>query len=93
MARKRKGKGLSMRKIREVLRLMFVQGMGDRKIGRSCVISHVTVGKYRSKVADAGLTYADIEVMDDCKLIRLLKIGSREATRDVRYQPEWEHAE
>ena len=72
---------------------MFVQGMGDRKIGRSCVISHVTVGKYRSKVADAGLTYDDIEVMDDCKLIRLLKIGSREATRDVRYQPEWEHAE
>lgn len=91
MVRKRKGKGLSMRKIREVLRLMLVQGMGDREIGRSCVISHVTVGKYRSKVADAGLTYADIEVMDDCKLIRLLKIGSREATRDVRSQPEWEH--
>lgn len=35
MVRKRKGKGLSMRKIREVLRLMLVQGMGDRKIGRS----------------------------------------------------------
>src|SRR3990172_4443312 len=89
MARRRKGKGLSMRKIREALRLILVHGMGDREIGRSCAISHATVGKYRSRVVDAGLTYADIEAMDDGKLIRLLKIGRREIRRDARPQPEW----
>lgn len=89
MARRRKGKGLVMQKIREVLRLVLVHGMGDREIGRSCAISHVTVGKYRSKVVEAGLSYSNIEAMDDSGLIRLLKIGRREARIDGRNQPDW----
>ena len=89
MARRRKGKGLSMKKIREVLRLMLVHGMGDREIGRSCTISHVTVGKYRSKVVEAGLSYSNIEAIDDSGLIRLLKIGRRETRIDGRNQPDW----
>ena len=66
MARRRKGKGLVMQKIREVLRLVLVHGMGDREIGRSCAISHVTVGKYRSKVVEAGLSYSNIAAMEKC---------------------------
>jgi transposase len=91
MGRRRKGKGLSMQKIREVLRLALMHGMSDREIGRSCTISHVTVGKYRSKVAEAGLSYGNIEAMDDSGLIRLLKIGRREARIDGRHQPDWEY--
>src|SRR3989304_10208487 len=91
MARRRKGKGLVMQKIREVLRLVLVHGMGYREIGRSCTISHVTVGKYRSKVVEAGLSYSNIEAMDDSGLIRLLKIGRRETRIDGRHQPEWEY--
>ena len=67
-----------MQKIREVSRLVLVHGMGDREIGRSCAISHVTVGKYRTKVADAVLSYSNIESMDDSGLIRLLKIERRQ---------------
>lgn len=90
MARKRKGKELSMRKIREVLRLVLVHGMGDREIERSCSISHATVGKYRGKAHEAGLTYADIEAMDDDRLSRILGIGEKEESRDSRPQPDWE---
>lgn len=89
MARKRKGKELSMRKIREVLRLALVQGMGDREIGRSCVMSHATVGKYRSKAQEEGLTYPDIEQMDDREIMRLLKVARKEEAGDTRPQPDW----
>ena len=37
---------LSMRKIKEVLRLKFGLGLGHRQIARSCSINHSTVADY-----------------------------------------------
>lgn len=88
--RKRKGKELSMRKVREILRLVMMCGMGDREIGRSCSVSHATVGKYRSRVMEAGFTYPAIEGRDDRELMRLLKIGRSEKEEENRPQPDWE---
>jgi transposase len=95
MGRRSSGKELSMRKIREVLRLAMVCGMGDRMIGRSCSISHATAGKYVSRVLAAGLNYSEIEEMDDNKLICLLKIGRRKEKGVSQPQPdlEWVHME
>lgn len=90
MARRRKGKGLSMRKVREVLRLVLGSQMSDRMIGRSISISHVTVGRYRRAVEAAGLTCADMERMGDLELMRLLQVGRREDRGEVRPQPDWQ---
>ena len=64
MARKR-GQELSMRKIREILRLSLACGRGDREIARSCSVSHSTVGKYLEQARKAGISYEEAEKMDD----------------------------
>jgi len=90
MARKRKGKRLSMRKVREILRLALGSQMSDRMIGHSVSISHVTVGRYRRSAEEAGISYCDVEKMGDVELLRLLKVGTREDQRKDRPQPDWQ---
>ena len=46
---------LTMRKIREVLRLKWECGLSNRAIARSCSISHSTVGEYLRRAEAAGL--------------------------------------
>jgi transposase len=46
---------LSMRKIKEVLRLKFGLGFANRQIARSCSINHSTVADYLSRAKAAGL--------------------------------------
>ena len=46
---------LTMRKIREVLRLKWECGLSNRAIARSCSISHSTVGEYLRRAKEAGL--------------------------------------
>ena len=60
MARKKKGKELSMRKIREVLRLTESGDMSVREIARSCSISHATVIKYLRLSEERGVSYSRI---------------------------------
>lgn len=72
MAKRRK-KGLSMRKIREVLRLGLHLNMGNRQIGRSCSTSHVTAGAYLTRAKEAGLSYPQVEKMSDQELQAILK--------------------
>jgi len=88
MARKKKGKELSMRKIREVLRLAEKDEMSEREIARSCSISHVTVGKYLRLAEERGLNYSRIEGVDDVELKRLLK-GKKVGKKSDRPQPDW----
>jgi DNA-directed RNA polymerase specialized sigma24 family protein len=46
---------LSMRKIREVLRLKLGLGLTDREIARSCSIPHSSVANYLARAKGAGL--------------------------------------
>jgi DNA-binding transcriptional regulator LsrR (DeoR family) len=55
---------LSMRKIKEVLRLKREQGLTNRTIARSLSIARSTVGEYLRRTRDAGLGWplaADID--------------------------------
>jgi len=88
MARKKKGKELSMRKIREVLRLAESGGMSIREIARSCSISHMTVSKYLRLADERGLSYRRIVGVDDVELRRLLK-GKTVRKKSDRPQPDW----
>ena len=46
---------LSMRRIRDLLRLKFAQGMSDRAIAGSLRLSKGTVGNYLMRFNQAGL--------------------------------------
>jgi len=59
---------LSMRKIKEVLRLYFEQRQFIRQIARSCNIARSTVAEYLSRAEQAGLTWPLPLEMDDAAL-------------------------
>ena len=65
-------KRLSMRKIREVLRLIHEFGLPQRKVARSCSIGRSTVRDYVSRAAAAGLRWPLPEGLDDAALEKLL---------------------
>lgn len=63
---------LSMRKIKEVLRLSYDRGLSQRKVAHSVKISHTAVQDYLYRFKESGLTWPLPEEMDDGKLERLL---------------------
>jgi len=65
-------KRLSVRKIKEVLRLKHQAGLSNRQIGRSCKLSHVTVSTYLERAEKAGLCWPLPEPLDDDQLQTLL---------------------
>jgi transposase len=48
---------MSVRKIREILRLKFELGLDNRQIARSCSIPHSSVANYLRRTAAAGLVW------------------------------------
>jgi transposase len=65
-------KGLSMRNVREILRLHFEGGLSRRQIARSCNVSHSTVVSYLKRATQAGLAWPLPLEMDDTALERLI---------------------
>jgi len=63
---------LSMRKIKEILRLKFELGLKNREIARSCLIPHTTVANYLHRARDAGLTWPLPPDLDEGTLERQL---------------------
>ena len=65
-------KALSMRKIREVLRLRYDLGLLQDEIARSCSISQASVHRYLERAVAAGLSWPLAEDCDDRRLNELL---------------------
>ena len=65
-------KRLSMRKIKDVLRLCWGQGLSKRQTARSCGISRPAVDEYLRRAEAAGLGWPLPAEMDDGALERLL---------------------
>jgi transposase len=57
-----------MRKLKEVLRLRFELGLGQRQIARSCSIGHGTVYEYLKRAQAASVTWPLPEGWDDHRL-------------------------
>jgi hypothetical protein len=53
-------KGLSMRTVREVLRLRWELGLSIHKVGQSCKVSPSTVLDYECRAQGAGLSFAKV---------------------------------
>ncbi len=61
-------KRLSMRRIKEVLRLYHESGLGRRQIGRSLSISHTTVREYLRRAEQSGLSWPLPDTLSDAQL-------------------------
>jgi transposase len=89
--RHKKRQVLSMRKIKEILRLSLQCKLGQREIARSCKVSHVTVRKYVIRAKEISITYKQVEEMDELKLYSLLKIKVRKSSHSSKPQPDWNY--
>jgi transposase len=63
---------LSMRRIKEILRLKYELGLGQRQIARSCSIGQSTVHDYLRRAETAGLRWPLPEQWDDDRIEREL---------------------
>jgi len=86
---------LTMRKIREVLRLKWECGLSNRAIARSCSISHSTVAEYLRRTQDAELSWPLPEDLDEDRLFELLFPKSTDSSAGIIPCPDWSwvHAE
>ena len=83
------GERLSMRKIREVLRLRFAQGLSQRAIGISLRLSTGAVNACLSRAQLAGLSWPLPETLDDSRLEALLYPPPPAVATDQRPVPDW----
>ena len=74
-----------MRKIREVLRLRFELGLGQRAIGRACSISQSTVHEYLNRAAAAGVVWPLGEEWDEQRVEQAL-FGERQVVKRLPEQ-------
>jgi hypothetical protein len=63
---------LSMRKIKEVLRLKWGHNLSNRQIAKSCSIFHSTVKEYLIRPKQAGLSWPLPDDLDDTVIESLL---------------------
>jgi len=82
---------LSMRKIKEVLRLKWAHNLSNRKIAESCSISHSTVADYLLRAKLAGLSWPIDPDLDDASLGDLLFSTTDKSIPAKRRMPDMEY--
>ena len=82
---------VSMRKIREILRLRYDLGLRQDQIARSCNIGQSTVHRYLERFAATGLGWPPPTECDDARLEKLLFATrrGRPAGREARPAPDF----
>jgi len=83
------GERLSMRKIREVLRLRLGQGLPQRAVGQSLGLSQGAVNNYVARARCAGLSWPLPEGLDDAQLEKLPYPPPPVMAAEPRPVPEW----
>ena len=83
------GERLSMRKIREVLRLRLDQGFPQRAVAQSLGLSQGAVHGYVARARRAGLSWPLPEGLDDSQLDALLYPPPPAVATDQRPVPDW----
>src|SRR6202012_1957491 len=83
------GESLSMRKIRELLRLRWEQHFPQRVIANSLGLSQGSVSDYLNRARRAGLTWPLPDALDDARLEALLFPPLPNVPSDQRPRPDW----
>jgi transposase len=81
---------LTLRKIREILRLKEESNLSNRVIARACKISNRTVGEYLMRAQTAGLYWPLPEGLSEDELYQKLFTDSSNASTPDRHLPDWE---
>ena len=81
-------KPISMRKIKEVLRLKLENRLGDRKIARSCNLGRTTVQEYVSRARAGNVTWEKAKNLSEEELENLLFPGNPPTALN-RPSPDW----
>ena len=81
---------LSMRKVKEVLRLKYDCHLKDRQIARSCGIARSTVADYVARAAAAGITWPVPDNLTDSVLDSMLFASSLSPAASTRPLPDFE---
>jgi transposase len=81
---------LSVRKIREILRLKYEVGLSNRAIARACCISNSTVGDYVVRARRAGLVWPVADKLSEEELYRRLFPEVKKPQLVARPMPDWE---
>ena len=86
---------VSMRRIREVLRLTHALGMSRRLVGEATGIGKTAVGEYVRRAALAGQSWPIPDEIDDAELERRLFPPPEARSSTSRTEPDWSynHAE
>jgi len=80
---------VSMRKIRDVLRLTQAMGMSRRLVSEATGISKTAVGEYVRRSTVAGLSWPIPDEIDDAELERRLFASLASASSAARSEPDW----
>jgi len=80
---------LSLKKIREILRLKHEAGLSDRAIAGACKISNSTVGEYLRRAEAAGVSWPLPEVGEEELYWKLFSEKER-PTEKKYFVPDWE---
>jgi hypothetical protein len=80
---------LSMRQIREVLRLCFESRLPQRAVARSLGLGQGTVSGYLSRARATGIAWPLPEDLDDARLEALLFPPPSSIPADQRPMPDW----
>jgi len=81
---------VTMRKIKEMLRLHFEVGLSNREIGRSLSVSHTTISELLGRFQAAGMSWPLPEGIDEAALEAALYPGNTGKSRR-RPEPDWAH--
>lgn len=84
---------LSMRKIRDVLRLKFENGLSERVIARSLSLANGSVNSYLQRARVAGLSWPLPDGLDDAALELLLFPPPPRRAGPARPKPDWAFVE
>ena len=84
---------LTLRKIREILRLRWECQLSERVVARSCRISHSTVGDYVKRAETAGLKWPLAEELSESQLYALLFPRSEQLVPNATPLPNWEEVD
>jgi transposase len=82
---------MSMRKIRDVLRLTHGLGMSRRLVGEATGLGKTAVGDYVRRAAVTGLSWPIPDEIDDGELERRLFPPADPASSAERAEPDWSH--
>ena len=82
---------LSMRKIKEILRLRFDCHLSERKISQSCSVARSTVAKYINGAISAQLSWPLPEHLNDTQIYNLIFKNISKTPAHKRNMPKMEY--